>query len=409
MKRLFAAALAAWTLLTLTACARTAPEDVPEEPTVTEEPESPPEPTPEELAAQQVEDLLSSLTLEEKIGQLFFVRCPGENALEDIGTYHLGGYVLFGRDFQDDAGNWLTEEQFTQIIAGYQNAALADSGIPLLIGSDEEGGTVTRASRNPNLFAKLFRSPQKVAAEGTDSGNALAEDAWEKNSALLALGVNVNLAPVADVSTDPADFIYDRTLGQDAQSTASYVADVVTAMRETGIGSVLKHFPGYGSNVDTHTGIAVDERPLETFEKSDFLPFRAGIQAGEGTAAVLVSHNIMTAVDESLPASLSPAVHQLLRTELNFDGVAMTDDLAMDAVAAYAEDGAVAVMALQAGNDLIITTDYRTQIPLVIQAVESGTLSEDTIDTACRRVLTWKQTLGLLPSVENESGSTSAP
>lgn len=409
MKRLFAAALAAWTLLTLTACARTAPEDVPEEPTVTEEPESPPEPTPEELAAQQVEDLLGSLTLEEKIGQLFFVRCPGENALEDIGTYHLGGYVLFGRDFQDDAGNWLTEEQFTQIIVGYQNAALADSGIPLLIGSDEEGGTVTRASRNPNLFAEPFRSPQKVAAEGTDSGNALAEDAWEKNSALLALGINVNLAPVADVSTDPADFIYDRTLGQDAQSTASYVADVVTAMRETGIGSVLKHFPGYGSNVDTHTGIAVDERPLETFEESDFLPFRAGIQAGEGTTAVLVSHNIMTAVDEGLPASLSPAVHQLLRTDLGFDGVAMTDDLAMDAVAAYAEDGAVAVMALQAGNDLIITTDYRTQIPLVIQAVESGTLSEDTIDTACRRIFTWKQALGLLPSVENESGSTSAP
>lgn len=409
MKRLFAAALAAWTLLTLTACARTAPEDVPEEPTVTEEPESPPEPTPEELAAQQVEDLLGSLTLEEKIGQLFFVRCPGENALEDIGTYHLGGYVLFGRDFQDDAGSWLTDEQFTQTIAGYQNAALADSGIPLLIGSDEEGGTVTRASRNPNLFAEPFRSPQKVAAEGTDSGNALAEDAWEKNSALLALGINVNLAPVADVSTDPADFIYDRTLGQDAQSTASYVADVVTAMRETGIGSVLKHFPGYGSNVDTHTGIAVDERPLETFEKSDFLPFRAGIQAGEGTAAVLVSHNIMTAVDESLPASLSPAVHQLLRTELGFDGVAMTDDLAMDAVAAYAEDGAVAVMALQAGNDLIITTDYRTQIPLVIQAVETGTLPKETIDTACRRVLTWKQTLGLLPSIENESGSTSSP
>lgn len=411
MKRLLAAALAAWTLLTLTACAQTPPEDVPEEPIVTEEPEipEPPEPTPEELAAQQVEDLLGSLTLEEKIGQLFFVRCPGENALEDIGTYHLGGYVLFGRDFQDDAGNWLTEEQFIQTIAGYQDVALADSGIPLLIGSDEEGGTVTRASRNPNLFAKPFRSPQKVAAEGNGSGNALAEDAWEKNSALLALGINVNLAPVADVSTDPADFIYDRTLGRDAQSTASYVADVVTAMKDCGIGSVLKHFPGYGSNVDTHTGIAVDERPLETFEKSDFLPFRAGIQAGKGTAAVLVSHNIMTAVDETLPASLSPAVHQLLRTELNFDGVAMTDDLAMDAVAAYAEDGAVAVMALQAGNDLIITTDYRTQIPLVIQAVGTGTLPEETIDTACRRVLTWKQALGLLPTVENDSGSANAP
>ena len=121
------------------------------EPDVSEEPpqeeETPPPPTEEELAAQQIEELLSSLTLEEKIGQLFFVRCPAENAVEDIATYHLGGYVLFGRDFQDDAGNWLTEEQFTQTIAGYQDAAQTDSGIPLLIGSDEEGGTVTRASR----------------------------------------------------------------------------------------------------------------------------------------------------------------------------------------------------------------------------------------------------------------------
>ena len=111
---------------------------------------------------------------------------------------------------------------------------------------------------------------------------------------------------------------------------------------------------------------------------------------------MLVSHNIMTAVDDSLPASLSPAVHDLLRDDLGFSGVVMTDDLAMEAVAAYAADGAVAVMALEAGNDLVITTDYRTQIPKVIEAVEGGTLSEDTIDTACRRVLTWKQELGLI-------------
>ena len=117
----------------------------------------------------------------------------------------------------------------------------------------------------------------------------------------------------------------------------------------------------------------------------------------------------MTAVDETLPASLSPAVHQLLRTELGFDGVAMTDDLAMDAVAAYAADGAAAVMALEAGNDLIITTDYPAQIPKVLEAVNSGALAEETVNTACRRVLTWKQALGLLPSIEKESGAASAP
>ena len=398
MKRLFAAALAALSLLSLTACASSdEPEQAPEAPPAAEEPEVPePEPTPEELAAAEIEDLLASLTLEQKVGQLFFVRCPDSGAAEDVSAYHLGGYVLFGRDFQDAAGAWLTREQFTAAVQSYQDAAAADTGIPLLIGSDEEGGTVTRASRNPNLFEKPFSSPQKLAAQATEHGSIFSEDAWEKSSALLALGINVNLAPVADVSTDPADFIYDRALGQDAAATADYVAQVVSAMRESGIGSVLKHFPGYGSNADTHTGIALDQRSLETFRQSDFLPFAAGIEAGAGTTAVLVSHNIMAAVDPDLPASLSPAVHDLLREELGFTGVAMTDDLAMDAVAAYAQDGAVAVMALEAGNDLIITTDYRTQIPKVLEAVENGTLSMDTIDTACRRVLTWKQALGLL-------------
>ena len=398
MKRLFAAALAALSLLSLTACASSdEPEQAPEAPPAAEEPEVPePEPTPEELAAAEIEDLLASLTLEQKVGQLFFVRCPDSGAAEDVSAYHLGGYVLFGRDFQDAAGAWLTREQFTAAVQSYQDTAAADTGIPLLIGSDEEGGTVTRASRNPNLFEKPFSSPQKLAAQATEHGSIFSEDAWEKSSALLALGINVNLAPVADVSTDPADFIYDRALGQDAAATADYVAQVVTAMRESGIGSVLKHFPGYGSNADTHTGIALDQRSLETFRQSDFLPFAAGIEAGAGTTAVLVSHNIMAAVDPDLPASLSPAVHDLLREELGFTGVAMTDDLAMDAVAAYAQDGAVAVMALEAGNDLIITTDYRTQIPKVLEAVENGTLSMDTIDTACRRVLTWKQALGLL-------------
>ena len=206
----------------------------------------------------------------------------------------------------------------------------------------------------------------------------------------------MNLAPVCDVSTDPEDFIYDRAFGQDAAATSAFVSAVVSHARQDGMGSVLKHFPGYGNNVDTHTGIARDSRDLATFENSDFLPFHAGFAAGQGTAAVLVSHNIVECMDPELPASLSPAVHRTLRDDLGFAGVAMTDDLAMDAVQAYARDGAVAVLALQAGNDLIITTDYQTQIPAVLSAIAEGTLSESDIDAACRRVLQWKQSLGLL-------------
>ena len=214
------------------------------------------------------------------------------------------------------------------------------------------------------------------------------------NQTLREIGVNVNFAPVCDVSTDQSDFIYARSFGRDAQTTADYIAKVVPAYADAGVACVLKHFPGYGNNVDTHTGIAVDERSYETFETSDFLPFSAGIAAG--APFVLVSHNIVNCMDASLPASLSPKVHEILRGTLGFDGVVVTDDLAMDAVKAYAQDGRVAVLALQAGNDMIVTTDYRTQIPQVIDAVRSGEIDEREIDAHVYRVLHEKQALGLI-------------
>lgn len=391
MKRFLAALLAALTLFSLTGCGKTeSPAEQPAPPPPAEIPAPEVQPPVAELLPEPedpIDLLLDSMTLEEKIGQLFFVRVPAESAVEDVAQYHLGGYILFGRDTKDKTANDLI-----QTIAAYQ----AEANIPLLIGVDEEGGTVVRVSSNPHLRSKKFPSPQTLWKNLPEEDNIFAEDAREKSNLLLGLGFNVNLAPVADVSTDPGDFIYSRTLGQDADATAEYVATVVTAMSESGMGSVLKHFPGYGNNVDTHTGIAVDDRPLETFRTSDFLPFRFGIEAGGDKTAILVSHNIMTCVDEERPASLSPAVHGLVRKNLDFDGVIMTDDLAMDAVAAYAEDGDVAVMAIEAGNDLIITTDYRTQIPKVLKAVETGALDQSIIDDACRRVLTWKQALGLL-------------
>ena len=391
MRRWLSLLFTALLLLALPACGSAPQEESDKTPVQAPIQESEPEPTPEELAAQEVEDLLSSLTLEEQVGQLFFVRVPEADAVADVSTYHLGGYILFGRDTQDKTANDLI-----QTLCGYQDAADSDTGIPLLIGVDEEGGTVVRVSSNPHLRASKFSSPQRLYAAG--GMDAILRETREKDRLLAALGFNVNLAPVADVSTDSGDFIYDRTLGQDASATADYVSSVVEQMTADNMGSVLKHFPGYGNNADTHTGIAVDPRPYETFTQSDFLPFQAGAASGRGKTAVLVSHNIVACMDPDLPASLSPAVHDVLRQELAFTGVVMTDDLAMEAVSAYAEDGAVAVMALEAGNDLIITTDYRTQIPKVIEAVENGALDASVIENACRRVLTWKQELGLIPS-----------
>ena len=332
-----------------------------------------------------IDVILEGMTVEEKVGQLFFVRCPAETAVEDVCAYHLGGYILFGRDTRDKTAGALIET-----IAAYQAAAK----IPLLIGVDEEGGTVVRVSSNPHLRSSKFSSPQKVYAKG--GMEAVIADTVEKDRLLSALGFNVNLAPVADLSTDPGDFIYARSFGRGAAETAEFTAAVTAQMAADGMGSALKHFPGYGNNVDTHTGIALDSRPLEQFREEDFLPFLSGFAAGGDTTSVLVSHNIVTCMDDALPASLSPAVHELLREELGFTGVIMTDDLAMEAVAAYAGEGSVAVMALRAGNDLVLTTDYRTQIPAVLAALEGGELDQSIIDAACRNVLEWKMALGLI-------------
>lgn len=420
-----------WTallLLLLTACGGELVPPPPEEPETppAETPETPPEPeekpkTPEEQEEDALRALLEDMTLEEKAGQLFFVRVPAENALEDVTTYHLGGYLLFGRDTQDKTAN-----ELIQTIASWQAQAVDyDTGIPMLIGVDEEGGSVVRVSSNPHLRSRKFSSPRKLWGDVSDEEgqDAVYEETREKSILLKALGFNVNLAPVADVSTDPGDFIYDRTTGKDASYAADYVRIVVLQQSRYGLGSVLKHFPGYGNNKDTHTGVAVDDRPMETFLEQDFLPFQMGIATeytmptprslpvkpvGMDTAvktsrlrpAVLVSHNIVNCMDPDLPASLSPEVHRILREDLGFDGVVMTDDLAMEAVKAYAADGNVAVMSLQAGNDLVVTTDYRTQIPRVIQAVKDGSLEEDVIDAACLRVLRWKLELGLLELTE---------
>lgn len=334
--------------------------------------------------SERAREILSGMSLEEKVGQMFIARCPKKNAAQSAEDYHLGGYILFGRDFEDK-----TKDETIKTIKSYQDSA----SIPMFIGVDEEGGTVNRVSLNPNLRDTPFLSPQELYTEG---GFELIEsDAVEKCVLLGSLGINLNFAPVCDVSQDPNDFIYNRSFGKDADKTAEYVRTVVNAMEQQGMGSVLKHFPGYGNNSDTHTGIAYDERPYETFLSSDFLPFQAGIDSG--ASMVMVSHNVVSCMDGEYPASLSAEVHRILREDLDFTGVIITDDLAMDGVRDFVSDDQAAVLAVQAGNDLLCCTDFETQIPAVLEAVEDGVILESRIDESVLRILELKLNMGIIP------------
>lgn len=342
---------------------------------------------PEPVEPDPAELYVNNLPIEAQVAQMFFARCPEVEAAALAGQYDIGGYILFGRDFEGQ-----TRESVTETIQSYQDAAAT----PMLIGVDEEGGTVVRISSNPNFRASKFRSPQSLYSEG--GFGLITSDTKEKDALLASIGVNVNFAPVCDVSTNPNDFMNARSFGKDASQTSEFVRTVVGQMLADNTGMVLKHFPGYGNNIDTHTGIATDDRPIETFRESDFLPFQAGIAAG--AQSVLVSHNIVTCMDSELPASLSPAVHDILRDELGFEGVIMTDDLIMEAITDYTGGENAAVLAVQAGNDMLVSSDFVTQYNAVLAAVQDGTISEDRIRESAIRVIRWKMELGLLDAAK---------
>lgn len=350
-------------------------------PETTTLPTQPPTTAPVEM--DPIESILNTMTTEEKVGQLFLARCDASVAADHARDYHLGGYVLFAKDFEQE-----TPDSLRNTLSSYQSSAK----IPLLIAVDEEGGTVTRASRYPAFRPLPFVSPRESYNSG---GMAMALANEEDICALLSdLTINVNLGPVCDITTDPNAFMYQRSLGQNPSITSEFIAETVRIMDSYRIGSALKHFPGYGNNTDTHTGIAIDNRPLEDLENYDLLPFAAGIEAGCG--AIMVSHTFINALDPELPASLSPKVHHYLRRNMAFEGVIITDDLVMQAITDLYGAGEAAVLAVIAGNDLLCSTDYITQYEAVLTAVKENRINADTLDNAVRRVLTWKQNLDLI-------------
>lgn len=328
-------------------------------------------------------EILADMSIDEKIGQIFLAHYNAETAEQYATKYGFGGYILFAGDFETE-----TKEAMTEKLRAVQAA----SKIKMLLGVDEEGGYINRVSSNSQYRDAPFPSPQKLYANG--GWDAIISDTHDKSMFLKSIGLNLNLAPVCDVSSSRADYIHYRTLGQDAETTAQYAELVVTAMKAEKIGGTLKHFPGYGNNRDTHDGMEYDNRDYETFLTSEFLPFIAGIKAGAG--CVLVSHNVVKCMDADMPASLSPAVHKILREELDFSGVIMTDDLYMGAVQSFTGGKGAAIKAILAGNDMLCCANAEEEFENVKAALADGTITVERLDESVLRILKWKLELGII-------------
>lgn len=329
---------------------------------------------------EEAYNLLETMSLDEKISQIFLVRVPKENEISIIEEYQFGGYLLFGKDV-----NNITKEDLINKINSFQTV----SKIPSIIAIDEEGGTISRIRTNPNLVEEPFSSPMDLYKEG--GLPLIEEDLIRKNNLLTELGINLNIAPVVDISS-PDSFIYKRTLGEDANTTSIYASKVIEVSKQSKVSYVLKHFPGYGDNIDTHTGIAIDNRTLDELKEKDFLPFISGINSG--AECILVNHNIMTNIEDNMPASLSKEVHNILRNDLSYTGIIITDDLYMDAIKKYQENPSI--KALLAGNDMIIITDYITGINEIKEAINNNTIDINILNKAVLRILAWKYYKGLL-------------
>ena len=320
-----------------------------------------------------------TMSLDEKIGQMFYSRCPQYDAVGFAQKYHIGGYVLFGVDFADKS-----KQQVKDNIDSY----IHSQGIPMTIAVDEEGGTVVRISSKSALYDSEFQSPRDIYDQGSMA--AIKENALALAKMLNDFQIDVNFAPVCDISLDENDFMYYRSIGHDVDTVCEFVSEFTKIAQSNGVSASLKHFPGYGNNVDTHTGIAIDERPYQQFLDEDFKPFEEGIK--QNAHIVMVSHNIVNCMDSSKPASLSKNVHDILRNDLGFTGIVVTDDLEMDAITEYTSGTSPAVAAILAGNDMLTIGDSMIEdaVESIKAAISDGTLDESLIDHAVTRILAWK-------------------
>ncbi|MGN0135117.1 glycoside hydrolase family 3 N-terminal domain-containing protein [Anaerotignum sp.] len=347
------------------------------------------EETPPKTETERIAEIIENMTPAEKAGQLLMadfrqnadgtgMTTLSAEAREAISTYHIGGVILF-------AENLDTAEQTKQLTADLQAAA----ELPLFLGIDEEGGLVSRLDKS-----NIPHEPIPAAAEIEDAaaaGRIIGEE-------LKELGINVDFAPVADVNTNPDNpVIGSRSFSSDPQTAAEKVGGFIRAMEATGISACAKHFPGHGdTSMDSHKGETYAEHDLERLRTVEFVPFREAIAAG---VDFIMAGHIQTpnATTDGLPASLSSEMLGILRQELGFDGIIITDAMNMGAIVEPYGAGESAVLAVQAGVDIVLMpADLAEAAEALTLAIETGQITEERVEESLTRILSLKYDKGLL-------------
>ncbi len=359
---------------------------------VTSTPEPTPEPTPTpDPVKVRAEELLSGMTLREKLCQLMIVRpevltgespvtAAGETTRLALETYPVSGLIY-------SVDNLVTQEQTREMITNTQSY----SKLPLFISADEEGGNVGRLMYK--LGTTWVNSMYSYKDQGADTAYANAKTI---GTDMVSCLFNTDFAPVADVWTNPDNTVIgDRAYSDDFEQAAELVASAVRGFTDAGVICCLKHFPGHGdTSTDTHEGAAVVSKSLDELRAGEFLPFVSGIEAGADM--VMIGHITVTSVDPE-PATISKAIiTDVLRGELGWDGVVISDSLDMGALAGY-DNGEVCVKFLEAGGDILLgIPDIETALTALEAAVTDGRLTESRIDESVQRALELKISHGII-------------
>ncbi len=351
----------------------------------------------QKLPTTKVQTILDGMDISDMVYQMMFVTPEaitkveravraGESTKAALEEYPVGGIVYFAQNFQD-------RDQTKQMIANSQTY----SKIPLFIGVDEEGGSVTRLGSNSNMGVAEHPSMREIGdtkdpQKAYDTGKVMGND-------LKGLGFNVNFAPVADVLTNSNNTaIGNRSFGTEPDNVSIMVKNIVMGLEENGVSAGVKHFPGHGSTkTDSHQGYTENIRTMAELEEIELKPFKAGIEAG--TDFIMVSHmTLVNATKEKVPCSVSKEIMtDLLKGQLNYNGIVITDSFSMSAITDNYTTGQAVVKAINAGADMILMPqDIDSAHSAVVSALESGEIPEERIRESVLKILMLKEEKGML-------------